>query len=54
MATKEKLIYARGRWEIASVERNQVTGKDQWIRRDSSYICDVGAEKAAQDLPPKP
>jgi hypothetical protein len=54
MRKREHLIFARDRWEIATVETNRVTGKPQWVRRDSSYICDVGDEVERQDMPTKP
>jgi hypothetical protein len=54
MAKSEKLIFVRNQWEIARTEVDAVTGKLQWIRRDMSYICDVGTEKAKMDMPPKP
>lgn len=54
MRKKENLIFARGQWEIASVETNRETGKPQWVRRDSSYICDIGDETAKMDMPAKP
>lgn len=52
--TKEKMVFARGRWEIARDATNTVTGKAQWERRDGSYICDVGAEAAVTELPVTP
>jgi hypothetical protein len=54
MTTKEQLIFARDRWEIARPEINSVTGKHQWVRRDTSYICDVGDEVARMEMPAKP
>jgi len=54
MRRKEELIFARGKWEIASIEINAVTGHEQWIRRDMSFICTVGQEGARAPLPPKP
>lgn len=55
MATpKEEMIFVRKAWEIARIETNQVTGKPQWIRRDTSYICDVGGEIARMPMPAKP
>lgn len=54
MSRKEQLIFARNRWEIARIETNSVTGKPQWTRRDTSYICDVGDESARMDMPAKP
>lgn len=51
---KEKLVYAHNRWEIAHVATNQVTGKDQWERRDGSYICDVDSTERVQDMPKRP
>ena len=54
MSKKEQMIYARNQWEIARVESNPQTGKAQWIRRDSSYICDVGAESAVLEMPARP
>lgn len=50
----EQMIYARGKWEFARIELNRETGKRQWIRRDTSYICDVGQEKGRQPVPPAP
>lgn len=54
MKTKEQMIFSHSQWEIARIETNSVTGKRQWIRRDSSYICDVGDEKAVEPMPAKP
>ena len=54
MTKRENLVYANGRWEIARVAVNRVTGKEQWERRDSSYICDVDSTEHVQDLPKKP
>lgn len=54
MRKKEEMIFVRDKWEIASIETNQVTGKPQWIRRDSSYICEEGQEIARKALPGKP
>jgi hypothetical protein len=50
----EQLIFARNRWEIARIETNPETGRAQWVRRDSSYICNEGDEIARQALPAKP
>lgn len=52
--TKEKMVFARNRWEFARVVANSVTGKAQWERRDGSYICDVGDEIAQASVPPRP
>lgn len=54
MAKKEKLVYANNRWEIARIAVNLVSGKEQWERRDSSYICDVDSTEHVQDMPKKP
>jgi hypothetical protein len=54
MTAKEQLIFARNRWEIARTETNSETGILQWIRRDSSYICNVGDEIARMKMPAKP
>ena len=51
---REKLVYARDRWEIARHATNSVTGKEQWERRDGSYICDVDTTEYVQDMPRKP
>lgn len=51
---KERLVFARNRWEIARIETNTVTGEQQWVRRDGSYICDVGDEVATATMPHKP
>lgn len=49
---KEKLIRVGKRWEIARIAVNTVTGKEQWERRDGSYICDVDSiERDVQPLP---
>lgn len=50
----EKLIAARGHWEIATLEFNSVKGCQQWVRRDGSFICEVGAESQIADLPDFP
>jgi len=52
--TKEVMIFARGKWEFARQEWNDSTKKQQWIRRDTSWICYVGDEKAIQPIPQKP
>jgi hypothetical protein len=54
MKRKEKLVFVRNRWEIASVAVNRVTGKEQWERRDGSYICDVDTIERVQDMPKAP
>jgi hypothetical protein len=54
MKRSEYLIYIRSQWEIAHAIKNEVTGREQWERRDGSYICDTGAEMAVQPLPIKP
>lgn len=54
MRKKEELIFARDRWEIASIETNSQTGNLQWVRRDTSYICNVGCEFERREMPPKP
>ena len=51
---KEKLVYVRARWEIAHIVTNRVTGREQWERRDGSYICDVDSTEWVQDMPKKP
>ena len=53
---KERLIFVRGRWEIAHVQNIGADDKrrDAWHRRDQSWICDVGAEDATMPMPPKP
>lgn len=53
---KELMIYVRGRWEIAHVQKNSfgVTG---WYRRDQSWICDETGKneiEATMPLPPAP
>jgi hypothetical protein len=52
--TKEMMIFARGKWEFATKEHNSITGNDQWIRRNSSWICNCGDELAVMPVPPKP
>lgn len=52
--TKEKLVYIHSRWEIAHMAINRATGKEQWERRDGSYICDVDTIERVQDMPRKP
>lgn len=54
MSRKEHLIFARNRWEIARIAINRETGKEQWERRDGSYICDVDSTERVQDMPAKP
>lgn len=54
MKNKEQLVFAHNRWEIARIEVNRVTGKEQWIRRDGSYICDVDSTERTAPLPAKP
>jgi len=54
MRNKEKLIFARGKWEIARIEVNSVTGERQWVRRDFSFICTAGDETAEMEMPDKP
>lgn len=51
---KENLVYVHGRWEIAHVAVNSATGKEQWERRDGSYICDVDSTERVQDMPKTP
>lgn len=51
---KEVMIFARGQWEFARKEFNSITHKEQWIRRNSSWICNVGDEAAIMPVPPKP
>ena len=53
-ARREKLVYARSRWEIAHIVVNNVTGIEQWERRDGSYICDVDSTERVQDMPKAP
>lgn len=51
---KEKLIFARGKWEIARVEINATNRREQWVRRDTSWICYVGDEVATMPMPENP
>lgn len=51
---KEELIFVRGKWEIATLEINAHSGKSQWVRRDSSYICDEGSEAERVPMLAKP
>jgi hypothetical protein len=51
---KEKLVYVHSRWEIARIAINRVTGKEQWERRDGSYICDVDTTEVVEHMPKKP
>lgn len=50
----EQLIFARNRWEIARIEANPIDGRAQWVRRDTSFICNVGDEIARLPMPKKP
>jgi hypothetical protein len=50
----EKLVYMHKRWEIAHIVTNRETGKEQWERRDGSYICDVDTTERVQDMPKAP
>jgi len=54
MSKKERMIFARDRWEFATIEPNSVTAKPQWIRRDKSFICDVGDEISQMEMPAPP
>src|SRR5262249_45671852 len=49
-----QLIYSpiSDKWEFATQETNG--GKAQWIRRDQSWICNVGDELATMPVPAKP
>ena len=51
---REKLVFVRGRWEIAHSVRNTESGALQWERRDNSYICNVGCEIAIAEMPERP
>jgi len=53
---KELMIYVRGKWEIAHIQRFP-SGKTAWHRRDQSWICDETGENIIEGvapLPPKP
>lgn len=50
----ETLVFCHGRWEIARQVFNNTTGRLQWERRDGSYICGSGEERAQQPMPPCP
>lgn len=51
---REQMIFARGKWEFATIEANSTNGREQWIRRDQSWICYVGEEIARMPVPAKP
>lgn len=52
--SKELLIFARGKWEITHQETTFGDKRQVWVRRDQSWICDVGQEEAIMPMPPKP
>lgn len=51
---KEQMIFIRNRWEIAHIEKNSHNNLEQWVRRDTSFICFVGKEEAILNMPAKP
>lgn len=53
---RELMIFVRGNWEIAHIQRKS-NGSTAWFRRDQSWICDEAGDNAIEgvaSLPPIP
>ena len=52
----EVMIFTKhvNRWEFAHKVFNDIKKRDQWERRDGSFICAVGEEVEVRPVPPVP